>query len=197
MATKEDILEQVVEEFLLHRGYFIQHNIKFRPRKNHPDFIKNQDSNHSDIDVVGYHPMKSGSEKVLVVSCKSWQGGFSPASQLDAIKSNKIRGGREAWKAFRELTSPKWAEAFVEAIKAMTGESKFTYVTAVTRLRGDKSAWEQHEPFQKNLGGNPVKILTFAKMVSEIQNQLTTTLAATEVGRLLQIFSAARMSTVK
>ena len=197
MATKEDILEQIVEEYLLHRGYFVRHNIKFRPRENHPDFIKNQDSNHSDIDVVGFHPVKSGLERVMVVSCKSWQGGFSPASELDAILNNKIRGGREAWKAFRELTSPKWSEAFIEVVKEATGEDQFTYVTAVTRLRGEKITWENYLPFKKILGGNPVKILTFSEMVSEIQNQLTTTLASTEVGRLLQLFSASRMNNTK
>ena len=197
MATKEDILEQIVEEYLLHRGYFVRHNIKFRPRENHPDFIKNQDSNHSDIDVVGFHPVKSGLERVMVVSCKSWQGGFSPASELDAILNNKIRGGREAWKAFRELTSPKWSEAFIEVVKEATGEDQFTYVTAVTRLRGEKMTWENYLPFKKILGGNPVKILTFSEMVSEIQNQLTTTLASTEVGRLLQLFSASRMNNTK
>ena len=54
MATKEDILEQIVEEYLVHKGYFVQHNLKFLPRKDHPDFISNKDSNHSDIDVIGY-----------------------------------------------------------------------------------------------------------------------------------------------
>ena len=71
MATKEDILEQIVEEYLLHQGYFVRHNLKFLPQKDHPDFIRNQDSNHSDIDVISYHPGKRGEEKVLVVSCKN------------------------------------------------------------------------------------------------------------------------------
>ena len=65
MATKEDILEQIVEEYLLRKGYFVRHNVKFIPRKDHPDFILNQDSNHSDIDVLGYHPIKAGDERVL------------------------------------------------------------------------------------------------------------------------------------
>ena len=60
--VKEDILEQVVEEYLLHKGYFVRHNLKFLPREDHPDFIRNQDSNHSDIDVVGYHPGNSGDD---------------------------------------------------------------------------------------------------------------------------------------
>lgn len=54
MATKEDILEQIVEEYLVHKGYFVQHNLKFLPRKDHPDYIQNKDSNHSDIDVIGF-----------------------------------------------------------------------------------------------------------------------------------------------
>ena len=54
MATKEDILEQIVEEYLTHEGYFVRHNVKFLPRKDHPEFVLNQHSNHSDIDVIGY-----------------------------------------------------------------------------------------------------------------------------------------------
>lgn len=197
MATKEDILEQIVEEYLVHKGYFVQHNLKFLPRKDHPDFVSNQDSNHSDIDVIGYHPLIEDERKVIVVSCKSWQQGFNPGSELDAIKLEKTRRGRKAWQAFRELTVPKWSEAFQKAVKDATGSDRFTYVTAVTRLSGDKSVWEQYEPFQQAIGGNPVKILTFREMVTEIQGQLTTTLAATEVGRMLQLFVAANMKFIE
>ena len=54
---KEDILEQLVDDYLQSQGYFTRHNIKFRPRSDHPDFVKLKDSNHSDIDVVGFHPI--------------------------------------------------------------------------------------------------------------------------------------------
>ena len=107
MATKEDILEQIVEEYLVHKGYFVQHNIKFLPRKDHPDFIKNKDSNHSDIDVLAIHPKLSGPEAVMAVSCKSWQSGFNPASEIEAIVHDKKVRGRQAWQAFRELCVPK------------------------------------------------------------------------------------------
>lgn len=115
MSSKEDILEQLVEEFLVHRGYFVRHNVKFLPRKDHADFDSQQDSNHSDIDVLAYHPRKNGADRVWAVSCKSWQAGFNPAKKLKQIKENKVVSGREAWKGFRELTSPKWSEAFIEA----------------------------------------------------------------------------------
>lgn len=191
MATKEDILEQIVEEFLIHRGYFVQHNVKFLPRKDHPDFVTIKDSNHSDIDVLGYHPKLEGSAKVLAVSCKSWQSGFRPASAIAAIQGNKKIGGHMAWKAFRELTVPKWSEAFVHAVKDATAVDQFTHVTAVSRVIGDKSIWENHLPFQSALFGNPLQIVTFKEMMLEIQAKLTTTLASTEVGRMLQMFQAA------
>lgn len=198
MATKEDILEQIVENYLLHKGYFVQHNVKFRPRKNHPDFISNQDSNHSDIDVLGYHPTKNGHKKVFAVSCKSWQGGFDPSAQLSAILDNKKLGGRDAWKMYRELTCPKWSEAFLKAIKDATGEGLFTYVTSVTFIKGDtagKSRWENHAPFKRALLGNPIQIITLREMINEILEELPETLAPTEVGRMLQLFRAAKIIT--
>ncbi len=35
---KEDILEQLVEDWLISRnGYFVKHNLRYRPSPNHPD----------------------------------------------------------------------------------------------------------------------------------------------------------------
>lgn len=186
-------MEQIVEEYLVHKGYFVQHNVKFLPRKDHPEFVLNQDSNHSDIDVIGFHPKLDNERRVIVVSCKSWQSGFNPAAEIRAIEGDKIRRGRKAWQAFRELTSPKWAEGFVTAVRNATGTDCFTYVTAVARLIGDRAVWESHKPFRELIGGNPIKIITFREMVIEIQGKLTTTLASTEVGRMLQMFLAAEM----
>ena len=76
MAQKEDILEQIVEEYLIHKGYFVQHNIKYRPDKNDRDFDSQKDSVHSDIDVLAINPRLSGPKRVLAVNVKSWQGGF-------------------------------------------------------------------------------------------------------------------------
>ena len=195
MAIKEDILEQIVEGYLIHKGYFVRHNIKFKPRPDDPDFHSKKDSNHSDIDVMGYHPIINDERKVMVVSCKSWQEGFNPSAMINAIENNKKVGGRDAWKFFRELTVPKWTETFLDAVKEATGESRFTYVTAVTYLSGNnRNDWENHAPFCHALRGNPVTILTLRDMATEIQAGLKKTLAATEVGRMLQLFSAAGMN---
>ena len=190
MATKEDILEQLVEEYLTHKGYFVRHNIKYLPRKDHPDFITNQDSNHSDIDVLAIHPLLEGPDRILAVSCKSWQSGFNVNTELKAIKENKKIRGREAWRGFRELTVPKWSEAFINAIHETTGATSFTYVLAVTKVKGDQEDWVKYEPFVKAIQSNPITILTFSEMISDIYKGINTTLASTEVGRMLQVIKA-------
>ncbi|MCF2905027.1 hypothetical protein L0666_08510 [Octadecabacter sp. CECT 8868] len=196
MATKEDILEQVVGEFLLSRGYFVRHNIKFRPRTDHPDHDTQKDSNHSDIDVLGYNPNKTGSDRVVAVSCKSWQSGFRVATKISELENDKTVGGRKAWQAFRELMVPKWTEAFIDTIEAATGTRQFIYATAVTRIRGDKESWETYPRFQAALAGNPVWLLSFESMVTELNADPSRTLAGTEIGRLLQLFRAAGMKPI-
>jgi hypothetical protein len=135
---KEDILEQLVDDYLQSNGYFTRHNIKFRPRRDHPDFVSNQDSNHSDIDVIGINPHLRGANRVWAVSCKSWQAGFRVERKLKELAEDKRVGWRQAWQSFRELTSPKWSEAFINEIEKVTGVRKFTYVLAVTVIHGDK-----------------------------------------------------------
>jgi hypothetical protein len=125
------------------------------------------------------------------MSCKSWQSACNPASEIRAIEGNKVRRGRLAWQASRELTSPKWSEGFMRALHDATGIYRFTHVTAVGKLAGSTETWENYAPFSNALGGNPVTIITFREMVTEIQGKLTTTLASTEVGRMLQMFMAA------
>ena len=187
---KEDILEQLVDDYLLAKGYFTRHNVKFKPRSDHPDFVTQDDSNHSDIDVLGYHPLRQGPEKVIAVSCKSWQGGFNVDAGLRDIASNRKRSGRVAWKFFRELVRPKWAEAFRAAIEQETGSSEFTYVTAVTVLKGDASLWENEPSFRAAMNQNPIRIWTLSEMLDELYPILGTTLASSQLGRTLQLIKA-------
>lgn len=193
MTTKEDILEQVAEEYLLHQGYFVQHNLKFCPRPDHPDFVGHNDSNYSDIDILGFHPLKQGANRVVAISCKSWQAGFNPQAELNAIAGDKIVSGRERWKAFRELVVPKWSEAFRFAIHRHTGTHEFTYITAVTRVVGDRMVWEGHTPFHTALGGNPLRVVDLADMLRTILPELKSTVANTSIGRLLQLVKAAEI----
>jgi hypothetical protein len=188
---KEDILEQISEDYLQSKGYFTKKNTKFRPHLSHPDFNTKKDSSHSDIDVIGFNPNIQGTDRVWVISCKSWQGGFDPRAIIAGIERNKIRSGRETWKAFRELVSPKWSHAFLLEVKRLTGADEFTYVTVVTRLIGQRATWESYTRFIQSLNGNPIKLLTFREMIAEILPNLKTTLAASDLGRTMQLLKVA------
>jgi hypothetical protein len=192
---KEDILEQLVDDYLLAKGYFTRHNIKFKPRTDHPEYISKDDSNHSDIDVLGYHPLLEGPNRVVAVSCKSWQGGFDVETGLSDLSKNRKVSGRDAWKRFRELVRPKWSEAFLSTIKNETGSTEFTYVTAVTVLKGDPLLWENELQFQSAMNYNPIQIWTLADMLTELFPMLGTTVASSQLSRTLQLIKASGWST--
>jgi hypothetical protein len=75
-------------------------------------------------------------------------------------------------------------------IERLSGSAQFTYVTAVTKLKGDAAVWQEHLPFRNNLRGNPIKILTLQEMLSDLYSKTKTTIASSEVGRLLQVIKA-------
>ena len=191
---KEDVLEQIVDDYFMHKGYFTRHNVRFKPDKGHVDFVPAQDSVHSDIDVIAFNPRGVGADRVAVVSCKSWQGGFNPHSAVAGIANKKKAGGREAWKSFRELCEPKWSEAFLQTVEDATGSRAFTYFTVVTKLNNEasRSEWENSDLFHRALGGNPIRILTLSNMLDELWPSLSHTPAASEIGRAIQLMKAAR-----
>ena len=191
---KEDILEQLVDDYLQVNGYFTRHNLKFRPRKDRADFDGRQDSNHSDIDVIGYHPRLRGSERVMVVSCKSWQSGFPVDAIIYELEHNKVRSGRPTWKAFRELMREKWSEALIAAVESATGCREFTYVTAVTAIKGDRTIWQTNQRFRDAMGGNPVQLLSLADMLATLVPAISTTMASSQLGRILQLLKASNCS---
>lgn len=204
---KEDILEQAVDDwFLSQPSTFTKHNVKFKPDKNHPDFLSKSDSNFSDIDVLAVHLGESGHKKVSAVSCKSWQGGFNPKITCNILlnKPEAVWSGRAVWKAFRELVSPKWGKAFSEKIFEETGSRDFTYYLLATKIVVNKGVdiqtarneFENCSEFVNNLKYDSssevkIKLMTFKELFYQHFNvRKSTTLEATELGRLLQIFRA-------
>ena len=193
---KEDILEQLVEDYFQRLGYFTRHNVKFRPKETHQEYKKKDDCVHSDIDVLGYNPLEHGAERVVAVTCKSWQSGFSPERlvKLKGTSETPKLAGRPMWKHFRELMVGKWSEAFRDEIKKATGSTEFTYYLAVTKLQGDQEqavkAWENCMRFKEALNNNPLKILTVEKILHDLWEDAETTVAESEVGRLLQVIKA-------
>lgn len=193
---KEDVLEQIVDDYLQLEGYFTRHNLRFRPRADHPDYDKAKDCVSSDIDVVGIHPRRGGANKVWAVTCKSWQAGFNPRQKLLQMRGDLKNPKRQTWQHFRELWKPKWGEAFRDEIEACAKATSFTYVLAVTHLTGPWDAqeaeaeWSNDPIIEDNLRGNPLRFLDLSTMWSEVVERSTTTTASSEIGRLAQLLKA-------
>jgi hypothetical protein len=77
--------------------------------------------------------------------------GLHPVARIAAIAGNQIRYGGAPWKRFRELAKKKWADGLIREIEKLTGSTHFTYVTAVTKLRGDATVWHEHKPFRERI----------------------------------------------
>ncbi len=187
---KEDILEQLVTDYLEAQGYFTVADVKFKPDPKDRGYDSQQDCVHSDIDVLAFHPRKRGPRKVIAVSCKSWQHGFDAAREAQLIKDKRTVRGREAWRTYRELVSPKWAKALRRTIAERTGCESFTYFTAVTKLVGDRRHWEENPNFRRTLRAE-IKIITLDEMAESVLAGLTTTVTNSELGRTLQVLKAA------
>ena len=194
---KADVLEQIVDDYLQFKGYFTTHNVRFRPSPDHPDYVRSDDDFGSDIDVVAINPRApTGTDSVLVVSCKAWQNGFNTSKELAKLQGNAASHGKKAWKGFRELWVHKWSEAFNDAIHDLTGATTFGYRIAVTRLRGKKTAddWANEPTIKANLGGCSFDFLTLETMWGDILPRLTTAPAFSDIGRLAQLLKAAGLT---
>jgi hypothetical protein len=189
--VKEDVLEQVVEDYLSFEGYFTAHNVPFHPDKARKDYSSREDSVPSDIDVIGINPKKRGIDRVIVVTCKSWQGGFHTERLLAQLRGEKKNPKRETWRHFRELWKLKWSEAFRKEIEQRTGAKTFAYKIAVTRLIGHGDEWSADETIAKNLPGCSVGFLEMEEMWTTILGKLTERPAPSELGRLAQLLKAA------
>ena len=196
---KEDILEQIVDDYLQFKGYFTTHNVRFKPDAAHADYMVDLDRVPSDVDVVALHPTHAGPERVLVVTCKSWQTGFNPRKKLTELREYSGPRRRPTWQHFRELWSPKWAEAFRNEIARLTGQEKFTYRIAVTRFQGDSperwaKEWHEDPTIRTNLPGCSIGFLTLEEMWTTMLAELRRTPAASEIGRLAQLLKAAGLT---
>jgi hypothetical protein len=198
---KEDILEQIIEDYYVgEEGWFVKHNLKYRPMLSASGHISNKDSVHSDIDILAFNAKSRGIDKVHVISCKSWQGGFKLSHWLPLLEGNAKR--TNDWKKFRELVEDKWTDAFLKAIEDETGSKDFTYVIAVTKLKGteaDITAFEQCQKVISYFEKRNVKIkIEFRTLEELIKNLLerqekkeTNAPEATDFGRTLQLIKAA------
>jgi hypothetical protein len=197
----EDVLEQVVDDWLRRKGYFTRTNVRFGPGKDDVGYVSRDHNQMSDLDVLAVSPRlkRNNPSAVFAVSCKAMQEGFSPNGWLAAADSGrryKGRGKGAAWKHLRELWDPVWAASLRTKVEELTGATRFTYVLAVTRLgRGgspDMGVLRDHPRVGPNLGGNPCKLWTFSRMWAELTEDIREQIEPSHVGRLAQLLKAAQ-----
>lgn len=94
---------------------------------------------------------------------------------------------------FRELWVPKWSDACIDRVEELTGQRTFEYRIAVTSLRGDVTSCINDATIVANLPGCDIGFLTLEEMWTSMQDQLTTTPAPSEIGRLAQLLRAAKL----
>jgi hypothetical protein len=190
---KEDVLEQIVDDYLKLRGYFTIHNVKFKPSPEHEAYNRSKDSVFSDIDVIGVNPRLRGISRVWAVSCKAWQSGFDANHILNQLNGKAKQGKREAWKYYRELWEPRWSEAFRQEVITRTGAKRFRYSIAVTHLKGDGAAWARDPRIRSNLAGSSFSFLTLEEMWMEYLGAIGTAPQPSAIGRLAQVLKAAKL----
>lgn len=193
----EDVLEQVVDDWLRRRGYFTRTNVRFGPEPGDDGYVRLLHNQKSDLDVIAVNPTISGPEGVLAISCKAMQQGFSPNGWLKAAEEGRKYNGKLAWKHMRELWDPTWAAALHRRVRDLTGADTYTYVLAVTRLgkggSADTAIWHAHPIVGPNLHGLSSEVWTFAKMWSDLTEDVSEQIEPSHIGRLAQLLKASEL----
>jgi len=197
MGQKQDVLEQIAEDWLQLRGYFTVHDVPFRPDGSSPGHSSQTDSVHSDIDLIAVHPSPPrGKPKAYVVTCKSGSGKFNAKKLVDAIAHEKKWWGKLAWKHFRELCDEKWRNGFLRTVAAKIGARKsdgqpkpFTYLIVVgNAVEGATDVLNAN--FRQAIGNNPIEVKSFNQILDEVWqlvNADNARRANSDIGRLLQL----------
>ena len=192
----EDVLEQVIDDLLRRNGYFTMTNVRYGPRAGDDEYNAKLHNQPSDIDVLGVNPTKPGLDRVIAVSCKAMQTGFSPNRWLAAAnKGGRYQGRTDAAKHLRELWDPVWSAAHRRRVAELTGAKKFTYVLAVTRL--DRNGVADFDALKADSRIGPLldhlepQVWTLADKFTELTDDMTERLEPSQVGRLAQMLRAA------
>ena len=196
----EDILEQVVDDWLRRKGYFTRTNVRFGPGIDDVGYVPRDHNQMSDLDVIAVNPRlrRNDPAAVFAVSCKAMQEGFSPNCWLAAVENGRAYKGRAkgaAWKHLREQWDPVWAASLRSRVEELTGATRYTYVLAVTRLgrRGsaDMGVLRDHPRVGPNLGRTPCELWTFSRMWADLSEDVGEQIEPSHVGRLAQLLKAA------
>ena len=201
---KEDILEQIGADWLLSNpGTFVKTNLKYRPSPDAPGYIQNQDQIHSDIDLISIDTHSLDTIKVF--NCKSWLDGFDFELFHKKLSTESGRqkpfGGKPAWKHFRELTSEKWTEAFIDRLLLENPHAKQIeyYILCVKAKKENKvNSWIELPVIQQSFRNKILKInkIRCIELKSVLKNIKPVERGVTEnsdIGRTLQLLKAAQI----
>jgi hypothetical protein len=67
-------------------------------------------------------------------------------------------------------------------------------MSRVTAIRGDRTAWESYPLFSAAMQGNPIRFLALGEMLGELVPALSTTMASSQLGRMIQLLKASGCS---
>ncbi len=190
-----DILEQITEDYLRELGYFTQHNIPYRPTEDY------KGGTHSDIDVIAVHPLKklNDPERVIVVSCKSWQEGVDLKTIINRLENDPAKRMREGlvMDVFREIANKKWSDALINEVYKRTNQKSFIFYITAIFFKGDKKAFQDYGGFKNNLTDCTMRLVDLEEMFSFLWSNLTKTPTHSESSRLLQVMKAAKLEVSK
>jgi hypothetical protein len=201
---KEDILEQIGSDWLLSiPGTFVKTNLKYRPSDKSKNFIRNQDQIHSDIDLISINTKELDTIKVF--NCKSWLDGFDFGQFYTKLSTDEGRqskfAGKPIWKHFRELTSEKWTNAFIERLLAENPNAKqIEYCVLCVKAKNEHmvSKWIDlpviKEVFlNKKLRLNNIRCVELKTALDEIKPAAHGVIENSDIGRTLQLLKAAKI----
>lgn len=178
---KEDILEQIGSDWLNQKpSAFVKSNLKYRPLSTDTDYVKEKDNIHSDIDLLSVS--LSDIETVTVINCKSWMDGFDFKSfhnnLIDESKHDKLYGGKEYWKHFRELISPKWHRAFIQRVKEENPKFKklkYIILTITAQNKASIIEWKSNPIIAKNFMDSGIELISIeSKEIHELIDEIKT-----------------------
>ncbi|MEI8337904.1 MAG: hypothetical protein WCF92_02010 [bacterium] len=179
-----DVLEKITEDYFKSKGYFTFHNVPYSLSTQHV----------SDIDVMGINPLKKENSKIIVVSCKSWDGGLDLKKILKLAKNppkERIRSGLYRPERFKEIIYLEWIQALKAEVEKLTGEKTFTFYFSAVKFTHEELKEEFVSFCKTKLIGCEVKLLPFKQIVDKIQNDIlenkSTRPLESEIGRIIQL----------
>ncbi|EOQ87579.1 hypothetical protein LEP1GSC202_0317 [Leptospira yanagawae serovar Saopaulo str. Sao Paulo = ATCC 700523] len=201
---KEDVLETIGADWLLQKpSVYVKTNLKYRPPKESIDFDIQKDNIYSDIDILSLNI--NNLDIVTILNCKSWMDGFDCKKFDEMLKDSsnheKEFGGKEYWKHFRELISPKWNKGFIQRIKEENKNFKnIKYIILSLYAKNKESIleWQKNQIILQNFKNEninllSIEILELKDLIKDINIKSSDYVENSDFIRMIQILKASRI----